>query len=74
VDWNSRGAQRLLRLADLLTLPATWRTYDFEQVRDAYQVARRLQRNPSASLLPDERTALTHIPEPLYYTPVYMGR
>lgn len=74
MNWNSRGALRLLRLVELLTLPANWRTGDFDQVREAYQVARRLQRNPSASLMPDERAALAQISDPLAFTPVYMGK
>lgn len=73
-DWNSSGGRRLSAAADLLTLPSVWRTPSFESVRDAYQVARRLERSPHASLMPDERAAYQAIPHVLAYVPVYVGK
>lgn len=73
-DWNSSGGRRLSGAADLLALPSGWRTPSFESVRDAYQVARRLERSPHASLMPDERVAYQAIPHVLAYVPVYVGQ
>ncbi|MCC7209122.1 MAG: hypothetical protein IT323_17555 [Anaerolineae bacterium] len=73
-DWGGVGGRRLIALATLLTLPPTWREPGFETIRDAYGVARRLQRNPRASLLPDERDAHARVPNALDYTPLYFGR
>ncbi len=73
-DWESKAGQRLRTTAALLTLPADWRTPTWEDVRDAYQTARRLARNPKASLLPGEREALDALPDAAHYAPVYVGK
>ncbi|MHB8627767.1 MAG: hypothetical protein ACYDBJ_17485 [Aggregatilineales bacterium] len=73
-DWESKAGQRLRAIAALLTLPADWRTPTWEDVRDAYQTARRLARNPKASLLPGEREALDALPIAAQYVPVYVGK
>jgi hypothetical protein len=73
-DWNSAAGQRLKALASVLTLPANWREPDFIAVRDAYQAARMLRRNPNARLMPDEQAALKALPNALVYEAVYMGR
>jgi len=73
-DWNSISARRLIALARFLELPSNWRTPDFDDVREAYQVVRRLQRSPSARLMPDEQAAQALIPHALDYLPVYVGR
>jgi hypothetical protein len=73
-DWAGAGGRRLAAMAALLTLPTTWRDPDFSALRDAYHVARRLQRNPRASLLPDERDAHARVPNILDYTPLYFGK
>ena len=73
-DWESKTGQRLRAIAALLTLPADWRTPNWEDVRDAYQTARRLARNPKASLLPGEREVLDVLPDAAQYAPVYVGK
>ncbi len=74
VDWNSPAGQRLKALADVLALPSNWREPDFAAVRDAYQTARRLRKNPRSQLLPDEQAALRALPDALDYEAVYMGK
>ncbi|MCC7445892.1 MAG: hypothetical protein IT324_00680 [Anaerolineae bacterium] len=73
-DWNSAAGQRLKALASVLTLPANWREPDFIAVRDAYQAARMVRRNPNARLMPDEQAALKALPDAIAYEAVYMGR
>lgn len=73
-EWEREAGQRLAAIVALLTLPASWRTPDFDAVRDAYQAARRRRRNPEAVLLPDEREALRAVPDALAYLPVYCGK
>lgn len=73
-DWTGPGGRRLEAIAALLTLPPTWRDPHFEALREAYHTARRLQRNPRASLLPDEREAQARVPDALDYTPLYYGK
>jgi len=55
-------------------LPANWRDPDFETLREAYQVARRLAKTPSAQLMPDERGALNSVPDAIHYEAVYVGK
>jgi hypothetical protein len=74
VNWNSPAGQKLRSVASLLILPASWRDPDFDTVREAYQVARRLQRNASAHLMPDEESAIKALPDTLSYQPVYVGK
>lgn len=74
IDWNSPAAQRLTTLASTIPLPANWRTPDFDAVRDAYQAARMLRKNPRAQLLPDESSALNAIPNAIQYEAVYVGK
>jgi hypothetical protein len=74
IDWNGPAAQRLTTLASMIPLPANWRTPDFDAVRDAYQAARMLRKNPRAQLLPDERAALNAIPDAIQYQAVYVGK
>jgi hypothetical protein len=73
-NWTSAAGRRLEAIAALLTLPPEWRDPSFEVLRDAYHAARRLKRNPRASLLPDEREALARVPYALDYTPLYYGK
>jgi hypothetical protein len=73
-DWNGPAGRRLLALAQVLSLPPNWREPDFDAVREAYQVARRLQKNPGAKLLLDEQDALRAVPDAIQYTPVYVGK
>jgi len=73
-DWNSPAGQRLKALASVLTLPGNWREPDFIAVRDAYQAARMVRRNPNARLMPDELAALRALPDAIAYEAVYMGK
>jgi len=74
VDWNGAPARQLIALATLLTIPVDWRAPEFDALREAYQVARRLERNPKAALLPDEKEALGAVPNAGAYQPVYVGK
>ncbi len=74
LDWNSSTGRVVRAVADVLVLPDPWRVPDWVDLRDAYQAARMLARNPKASLLPDERDALKAIPNALSYMPVYVGK
>jgi len=74
VNWTTVPAKRLERLMSLTTLPTNWREPDFDMLRDALQVARRLKLNPRASLLPDEGMALARVSKAIDYLPIYMGR
>jgi hypothetical protein len=74
LDWESQAARRLKALAGVLALPSNWREPDFETVREAYQVARLLRRNPHSQLMPDEQAALKIVPNALDYQAVYVGK
>ncbi len=74
LDWNSPAAQRLKAMIGLTTLPTAWRDPDFAALRDAYQVARRLQKSPTARLLPDEQEALNAVKDAGRYIAVYWGK
>ena len=73
-DWDSIPGRRLRAVAALLSIPEDWRTPPYEDVREAYHVARLLARNPKAKLLPGEREALAAVPDAIQYTPVYVGK
>jgi hypothetical protein len=74
VNWDSSAGRKLRSIASVLILPANWRDPDFDAVRDAYQVARRLQRSPNAYLMPDEETAIKVLPDAIKYEAVYVGK
>ncbi|MBX3063003.1 MAG: hypothetical protein KF726_08505 [Anaerolineae bacterium] len=74
VDWGSPQARKLLTLVESLVLPSNWRDPDFNSLREAYQVARRLARNPKALLLPDEKQALNKVAGAIDYQAIYMGK
>lgn len=71
--WNSAHGRRVRAIASLLDLPDNWRAPSWQQVRDAYQVARLLKRSPRAMMMPGDEEALQAVPDALDYTPVYMG-
>jgi hypothetical protein len=73
-DWNNPAAHRLKALAGVLALPSNWREPDFDAVREAYQVARLLRRNPRSQLMPDEQAALKIVPDAIEYQAVYVGK
>ncbi|MEP7285077.1 MAG: hypothetical protein ABI947_04835 [Chloroflexota bacterium] len=74
INWNSPAAQKLKGLASVLALPANWRDPDFDMLRDAYQVARRLRKSPNAQLMPDEQSALKAVPQAIAYEAIYVGK
>lgn len=74
VDWNSPQARKLSAMIEVLALPSNWRDPDFNSLREAYQVARRLVRNPKAMLLPDEKQALNKVAGAIEYQAIYMGK
>src|SRR5258708_3770576 len=74
INWNSAAGQYLIAAMESLSVPANWRVPDFDSLRDAYQVARRLRRKPSAQLMPDEQAAIKAIPNAIEYEAVYMGK
>lgn len=74
VDWNSPQARKLSAMVEVLALPSNWRAPDFNSLREAYQVARRLARNPKAMLLPDEKQALNKVAGVIEYQAIYMGK
>lgn len=74
VAWDGPIGRRMIAVAEALTLPANWRDLDVDLLREAYQVARRLQRNPHADLMADERRALNAVPNAIDYHAVYAGK
>jgi hypothetical protein len=74
LDWSSPAAVKLQALAGALTLPSNWREPDFDAVREAYQVARRLHKNPRSQLMPDEQAAIKAVPNALEYQAIYAGK
>lgn len=73
-DWNSGGGRCIRALMACLDLPENWREPDFVTLRDAYQLQRRQQRLPNATLYPGDAEALAAVPDALDYTPIYAGR
>jgi hypothetical protein len=73
-DWNSPAARQLSAIMESSDAPEHWRDPDFAAVRDAYQAARMLRKNAKASLMPDERSALSVVPNVLEYEAVYAGK
>ncbi|GEM_PF-459592 len=75
VNWESDPAARRLRaVAQVITLPDTWRTPDYIPVRDAYQLQIRKSRNPSMSLLPGDAEAMAAVKDAITYTPIFAGK
>lgn len=73
-DWGSEAGRALIQRLGQFTLPGHPRSPLFETIREAYHAARAIARQPTASLLPSERAALTAIPNAGDFQPVYMGR
>lgn len=71
-EWNGAVGQALNNMLRTLAIPP--REPGFEAVRDAYQAARMLRKNPKAQLMPDEREALKRVPNAGDYTAVYGGK
>ncbi len=72
--WNSLAGQHVRAAADVLKLPANWRTPTHDTVRDAYQVHRLRERSPRMTLMPGDKEAMRAVPDALAYIPVYCGR
>lgn len=74
VSWTWAHARTLLGHLTAATIPERFARYSIDQIRDAYQVARRLHRAPSAQLDANERAAIEALPNALDYRPVYVGK
>ncbi|MDX2163676.1 MAG: hypothetical protein SF162_20335 [bacterium] len=72
--WSSPAGQRITAFMEYIAIPGDWRDPDFVAVRDAYALAVRRQRHPALTLLPGDQAALDAVPNPLRYTPIYMGK
>lgn len=70
---NGAGAT-LAAHAAALGLPPGWHTPDFVTLRDAYALARRLQRLPNARLYPGDAEARAAVPDALAYAPLFGGK
>jgi len=74
VLWNSPAGQQVSAIATLFALPERWQTPAFADLREAYNIARLLVKNPKARLLPGDQAALAAVPDALRYTPIYFGK
>lgn len=74
LDWNGAAGRRVRAVRSLLAIPSSKNEPSWEDIRDAYQTARILTRNPKASLLPGEREALAAIPGAARFSAIYVGR
>ncbi len=73
-SWNSAPAQRVQAVMACLSVPAGWRDPSFQEIAAAYPVARLLDRNENAPLLPGDEDLLDKVEYPLDYTPVYYAK
>jgi hypothetical protein len=73
VDWSHPGGQQITQVLTSLGIP-DWRSPEYSALRDAYQLQRRLQRNPNARLYPGDQDAINAVPDALRYTPIFAGR
>lgn len=73
-SWNSAPAQRVQAVMACLSVPADWRNPSFKEIAAAYPVARLLDMNENAPLLPGDEDLLDKVDYPLDYTPVYYAR
>jgi hypothetical protein len=74
VDWNSAAGQAIKAVLGCLTVPENWTQPDWKTLTAAYQVARQLQRDPKAPMLPGDKDALKVLPNALEFSPLYMGK
>jgi hypothetical protein len=74
IDWNSDMGRIVRAVAVCLALPTFWHEPDFAGVKDAYQAARALKRNPAATLLPGEKSALERLPNAGSFKMSYWGK
>lgn len=72
VKWSSVGGARIVALMNALGI-GDQRAPDFVTLRNGYQLHRRRERFPNATLLPGDAEALDAVPDALTYTPVYYG-
>lgn len=73
-SWGLGSAQRVQAIAACLSLPETWASPSFQELAAAYQVARLLDINEDAPLLPGDEAALDKVDYPLDYTLAYYAR
>lgn len=74
VDWNSAAGQAVKAMLGCLTVPENWTQPDWKTLTAAYQVARQLQRDPKALMLPGDKDALKALPHALEFNPLYIGK
>jgi hypothetical protein len=72
IDWSRSGGQQIAQVLSSLGIP-DWQSPDYTALRDAYQLQRRLQRNPNARLYPGDQDAIDAVPDALRYTPIFAG-
>ncbi len=72
--WQTPAGAALRAALDCLVIPQGWSAPSFEEVSDAYQVARARQRNPRGLRLPGDDEALTLAPDALDYRLVFAGK
>lgn len=72
-SWQSEGGRRINAVMGCLTLE-NWRTPDFVELRDAYQLHARLKRNPNLPSYPGDAEAMALVPNALDYTPIFGGK
>lgn len=72
IDWSRPGGQQITQVMTALGI-SDWQTPDYTALRDAYQLQRRLQRNPNARLYPGDQDAIDAVPDALRYTPIFAG-
>jgi hypothetical protein len=72
IDWTRPGGQQITQTMASLGI-STWQIPEYTALRDAYQLQRRLQRNPHARLYPGDQEAMDAVPDALRYTPIFAG-
>ena len=72
--WQTPAGAALRAALDCLAVPQDWRVLSFEEVSDAYQVARARQRHPRGLRLPGDDEALALVPDALDYRLVFAGK
>ncbi len=73
-SWNSAVAQRVQAVMTCLTIPDGWQTPDFKDLAAVYPIARLLEINEDAPLLPGDEDLLDSIEFPLDYAAVYFAK
>lgn len=74
INWQSPAALKLMKIVACLTVPEGWHLPEWNILTGAYQVARQIQRNAHAMLLPGDEETLAALPNVLDYMPLYLGK